>query len=305
MVMPSQAVLTLIAGAMAGFQAGATTTSTYSEEEAIRFAALSAAAYCSTEGWTCGAACSTVPDMTSVKRVDSDELDAHALLGRSGEACVLAFRGTDTFTDWRENIASFRLAEFPGCSHQGQPCKVGSGFLGHYLAIAEDVWAQLSAIGCTKSTPLHLTGHSLGGAIATLALFDLSRLGYNVTKAYTFGQPVVGDGAFAKAFNETVSSTTLLRVEKTEDVIVHISMDNVHHVGTEIYYEGSTTGGYGVCTDEAACPNDKTNAEAVAMLFKCRIPKNCPHLTYLEPAIDFRLDGSSCTRKLESTIIIP
>merc|ERR1711972_1228840 len=114
----------------------------------MQFAALSVAAYCGSEDWTCGAACSAVPGMSSVKKIDNDELDAHAYVGRLGEACVLAFRGTDSQNGWGQDLASLVLAELPGCSHQGQPCKVGSGFLQNYQAIAEAIWANLSAIGC-------------------------------------------------------------------------------------------------------------------------------------------------------------
>mmetsp|Transcript_138565 Transcript_138565/g.351208 ORF Transcript_138565/g.351208 Transcript_138565/m.351208 type:complete len:396 (-) Transcript_138565:367-1554(-) len=282
---------------------------TYSEKEAMQFAALSAAAYCSPEEWTCGEACRAVPDMRSVRRIDNDELDAHAYVGRLGEACVVAFRGTDSVNGWGQNLASVFLTELPGCSHQGETCRVGAGFLQNYQAIAEAVRAQLSAIGCVKSTPMFVTGHSLGGALATLAMFDLERLGYNLAKAYTFGQPRVGDVAFAGAFHEAMASTPVHRVTRADDPFVYMpARDPFHHVGTEVYYRGDTTDGYRVCNgsgEDAACQDSNGDGGAAALLMQCVIPQQCGHLRYLQPAMAFPLDGESCARRMESAVLIP
>mmetsp|Transcript_76357 Transcript_76357/g.192181 ORF Transcript_76357/g.192181 Transcript_76357/m.192181 type:complete len:411 (+) Transcript_76357:58-1290(+) len=282
---------------------------TYSEKEAVQFAALSAAAYCNPEGWTCGEACSAVPGMTSVKRIDNDELDAHAYVGRLGEACVVVFRGTDSASGWGQDLASVMLTELPGCSHQGKSCMVGSGFLQNYQEIAGDIRAQLSVIGCTKTTPLFVTGHSLGAAMATLAMFDLNRLGYSLSKAYTFGQPRVGDSAFASAFHEAMASTPVHRVTRADDPVVYMpGRDPFHHVGTEIYYRGETTEGYRVCDgsgEDATCQDSNGDGGAAALLMQCVIPQQCGHLRYLQPAMAFPLDGESCARRMESAILIP
>mmetsp|Transcript_134005 Transcript_134005/g.347084 ORF Transcript_134005/g.347084 Transcript_134005/m.347084 type:complete len:395 (-) Transcript_134005:40-1224(-) len=272
---------------------------TYSEKEAMQFAALSAAAYCSPEEWTCGEACRAVPDMRSVRRIDNDELDAHAYVGRLGEACVVAFRGTDNVNGWGQDLASVFLTELPGCSHQGETCRVGAGFLQNYQAIAEAVRAQLSAIGCVKSTPMFVTGHSLGGALATLAMFDLERLGYNLAKAYTFGQPRVGDAAFASAFNRAMVWTPVFRVTKRDDPFVYLpSRDPFHHVGTEVYYRGDTTEGYRICDgsgEDATCQDSEGNGDVASLLLKCVIPQECGHLNYLQPLMRYPLGHASCT----------
>ena len=55
-----------------------------------------------------------------------------------------------------------------------------------------------------------VTGHSLGGAVATLCAFDLARkaeeLGISPSQCccITFGAPRTGNAAFAKLFNQTV-----------------------------------------------------------------------------------------------------
>ena len=51
--------------------------------------------------------------------------------------------------------------------------------------------------------PLCITGHSLGGAIASLAALFLSREGLRVVAVYTFGSPRVGNAAFREQYDRT------------------------------------------------------------------------------------------------------
>ena len=55
-----------------------------------------------------------------------------------------------------------------------------------------------------------LTGHSLGGALATLAAYDI-RVSLNVPpcqiECYTFGAPRVGNYAFAHDYNQLLPNT--------------------------------------------------------------------------------------------------
>ena len=45
--------------------------------------------------------------------------------------------------------------------------------------------------------PITITGHSLGGALATHALAILSAQGFQIKNFYTFGSPRVGDSKFS------------------------------------------------------------------------------------------------------------
>jgi len=48
-----------------------------------------------------------------------------------------------------------------------------------------------------------VTGHSLGGAVATLTAAELStNTNYNVADVYTYGEPRVGNKKFADWFNK-------------------------------------------------------------------------------------------------------
>lgn len=57
---------------------------------------------------------------------------------------------------------------------------VHSGFLAAYDAIRPQVWMLLDAITCSKDDTggepwrVYITGHSLGGALATLCAYELA-----------------------------------------------------------------------------------------------------------------------------------
>lgn len=69
--------------------------------------------------------------------------------------------------------------------------------------------------------PIHVTGHSLGAAIAALCAFDLYDNGYNIVEVYTFGQPRVGDATFAKNYNERFDGYSY-RVVHYADIVPHL-----------------------------------------------------------------------------------
>jgi Lipase (class 3) len=63
-----------------------------------------------------------------------------------------------------------------------------------------------------------LTGHSLGGAPATLAALHLSLLGKRVNAVYTFASPRVGNPAFVQLYNSYLGSQTF-RFAATNDPV--------------------------------------------------------------------------------------
>lgn len=281
----------------------------YSQNEAVEFAQLSTAAYCGSiaHGWHCGEACESVPGMSHVRTIDDEDLGAHAYVGRLREQCVLAFRGTDSLNGWAQDLASVSLVNLEGCSFRGEACRVGQGFLEDYRSLRVRIQRELAAIGCGKSDGLLVTGHSLGGALAALALFDLTRLGQNISKAYTFGQPRVGDAAFAGAFNAALARIPVYRVTKADDPIVYLpARDPFHHVGREVYYAGETSEGYRVCDgsgEDRRCQDANPTGDVAFLLAQCLSPETCGHLNYLRPALSTHLSPATCS--VSQTLVFP
>ena len=107
----------------------------------------------------------------------------------------LVFRGTIADHEWIRNLqiglVPYLLKDFG---------KVHEGFLEIYNLFRPLIMDTLD--GMDPRSPLFITGHSLGGALATLALPDIgARWGRRPVGLYTYGSPRVGDNAFVTAFN--------------------------------------------------------------------------------------------------------
>ena len=109
-----------------------------------------------------------------------------AILVSYGNFIVLAFRGTEAMS-----IKDIRIdldAKTTQCETGG---KIHSGFKEAFEEVALDIQKTLNE-DTLKDKPLFITGHSLGGALATIAAKKLSHKG-GIAACYTFGSPRVGN----------------------------------------------------------------------------------------------------------------
>lgn len=284
----------------------------YDESEALVYANLVTAAYCGVpkttdnsllEAWQCGPACDAVTGMSDVRAIDAQAAnDAHAFVGKLNGECILSFRGTSDLSGWISDLKSLNLVDITAqgvaCSYQGTACQVGKGFMDNYNSVASFIKGNLSAIGCTASKPLSVTGHSLGAAEAAIAMFDLKNQGYTIAKTYTFGQPRVGDATFASAFEHEFGSAEPWRLTHAEDPIPHLPLEGqgFRHLSTEIYYAGDVSGGYKKCDgsgEDQSCANSRSSDLPIAIL-ECADANTCAHLSYMTKLKTTLMDGSSC-----------
>ncbi|CAK5087364.1 unnamed protein product [Meloidogyne enterolobii] len=94
---------------------------------------------------------------------------------------------------------------------------------------------------------LWVTGHSLGGALASLAAAEIASNGLinaqNI-KLLTLGQPRTGNWDWAAAMDQILPYYNY-RVVNHRDVIVHLPMrffEGYHHYSTEIWYNNGMDG---------------------------------------------------------------
>lgn len=118
------------------------------------------------------------------------------LAHRPGEFRVLAFRGTENLRDAKTDISALFKSTPYGKAHQG--------FLEAYQSVADKVEKALDASAAEgNDAQLLVTGHSLGGALATVATRMLEKA-YTISGCYTFGSPRVGDERWADSFKTPV-----------------------------------------------------------------------------------------------------
>lgn len=168
-------------------------------------------------------------DPEGVTYLDGGETQAFVL--RNEATVVVAFRGSAQPGDWIANV-NVGPAPVPGTR--------GLVHAGFWNAL-DHVWTDLAR--CLErerhGRSLWFTGHSLGGALAVLAVARL-RLGEGVPVdgLYTYGQPRVGDAAFCASLAEDFGERWFRYVHH-RDIVPHVPPPPVyHHAGTLWHLDG-------------------------------------------------------------------
>lgn len=238
--------------------------SSYNETTSIEMARLSGAAYCWTgdlERWSCGSKCSA--DVTDVKVCKGSS--TKAFMGHWNGHCLLAFMGTENV---KSMIKDLEFAKDGAPWDECDGCKVHGGFLGEWLSMRDCVKSSLVDIQCgaLDGHPLHVTGHSLGAALAGISMMSLHHFGWAIGESYNFGMPRTGDSDFAKRFN-SLFSDRFFRVTHHRDPVPQVPPSELvvdwhfQHVNPEIFYDGKVAAGHRRCdmTEDPRCADQYTN----------------------------------------------
>jgi len=109
----------------------------------------------------------------------------------------IVFRGTQGAQDVRIDIDELRAPLFDGRND----LLVHEGFLKQFTALKSGLLETIESVLDVVSQ-IHFCGHSLGGALATLAAGVFSLRWPKLVSCYTFGSPRVGGGGFVKWWDE-------------------------------------------------------------------------------------------------------
>ncbi len=217
-----------------------------------------------------------------VTYLPSLNLQAYTVALPGNEAAVV-FRGTvaSSLKDWILNLNVSKPADYDKCA----ACGVEGGFLHGWRTLAPAILRNLQTLGFGPGSTLHVTGHSLGAAMATLAAFELADKGYKVATQYTFGQPRVGNKAFANLFESKMGAQGQYRVTHYHDPVPHVPLQRMGfwHTTTEVWYD-KTNSKYTVCTggEDPSCANSTPWYDFLAIK---------DHMEYM----GILIDGATCT----------
>lgn len=185
-------------------------------------------------------------DLTNHEYIVESDFDSHVLIAWSSQTVLVCFRGTSSFTNvvadtkvWRTIYPPKQDVRLPGTQSA-----VHTGFIESWTSngLNERVIAKvidiLSAEGFDKrSSKVIISGHSLGGALAVLAAYDIALkcgLFKQQILCYTFGAPRVGNIAFATDYDSHVPNTW--QVINDNDVVPKIPRFGMlyRHVGRKV-----------------------------------------------------------------------
>ncbi|MCB0195573.1 MAG: lipase family protein [Anaerolineae bacterium] len=169
--------------------------------------------------------------------------DTQGLFGEAhGNTYVVAFRGSEEtgIADWITDLKFIPMV-YPYGKPNDKSMTVHSGFMGAYNSVRE---AVQKAVKSTKHKQVVFVGHSLGGALASLAALDTA---YNIPgkeiSCYTYGSPKVGNDNFVKAYNKLVPNT--YRCVNGRDMVPSAPPGAFGHVGQLYCVGGATAQEYG------------------------------------------------------------
>lgn len=183
--------------------------------------------------------------------------DTHALVIDGEDRIVIAFKGTTSTKNLKTDINMFysnaraliptQLGEedFEGDAaamknatlqtRTWRRAKIHKGFACAYAAVGPRLLSRIKKLQDEKRRPVFLTGHSLGGALATVCSVDLFfRLGLTRKEIFvsTFGAPRVGNRQFWKIYNEAVPIHW--RIVVGPDVVAKLPKMGYIHVGKKV-----------------------------------------------------------------------
>lgn len=148
----------------------------------------------------------------------------------------IVFQGSRGKKDWKDNLKFWRkfIKKIKPYGNIRTDIKIHSGFLKQYKTVRFFIHELIR--DCPEIHEIIVTGHSLGGALATLCAVDLQ---YNFSPekfitCVSFGSPRVGNRAFVRSYDKRVPRTH--RIVNGADIVcsVPLVIMGFVHVSTKI-----------------------------------------------------------------------
>jgi hypothetical protein len=155
------------------------------------------------------------PAPTVINSTGSDRINA-CLVGKNANGIIVAFRGTippgdpGSIPDWLEDF--FTVPTTCGAL----PGQVHSGFCHDIQSILAPIIAAVIALDPSQNK-VYVTGHSKGGALASLGAYLLTAAGIPVQQVITFASPKTGDPVFQAGYQKVIPNQ--IRYENYGDLV--------------------------------------------------------------------------------------
>ena len=146
---------------------------------------------------------------TQVYFVNSPQ-SANAIVASNNNMAIISIRGTEG--DGVKGVLDIGTtvinATMPFVLPTKKGLKVGNMHVGYAFMTSTFVpllQHAMKEMRLPRTTPIYVTGHSLGASTATLAAFALKILNYKVDAAYVYAPPKVGDLLLNKSIKRTLA----------------------------------------------------------------------------------------------------
>ena len=163
------------------------------------------------------------------KRVNYNRSDSlpFAYVITKGDVIYISFRGTGQFVEWFGNIETSQdnytmskkiYVNTPSFMRSNHGIMLHHGFLGTYNRISSQIIGIVQTLMDTNPNyRICITGHSMGGSVASIFASQFHFMGYRDIVCYLFGTPRTGNYAFAD-YIENCENLKMYAVVNTEDI---------------------------------------------------------------------------------------
>jgi triacylglycerol lipase len=164
----------------------------------------------------------------------------------------VVFRGTADLRNWITDLDCELVNERISESVSG--AKIHAGFQQALKSVIPELRETLTRLALERRD-VYFTGHSLGGALAMLAAARMQNEEWRMQNEnssrpipnspgiwlYTFGQPRVGNGAWARWYDGRLKERSW-RIVHAEDIVPRVPwlLRMFRHAGHEVFYPGLT-----------------------------------------------------------------
>ncbi len=181
--------------------------------------------------------------------------------GQKGKI-VVAFRGTKEGWDWGTNVNGL----IGNNAHMyGSAGTVHYGFHERYMSVRADIHAAICKLQGQHGidSDISITGHSLGGASASLAAADIKQNIHSngKLKLVTFNSPRVFDTKSAEDVTKLIGEANMIRIWREKDPVSMVGMGllGYKHVGTAMKLD-ETDSSYLMSWERKVVPNHMHSA---------------------------------------------
>jgi len=179
------------------------------------------------------------------------------------KAIIIVFQGSVSIRNWILDAMFIQLDfDYPGVVG----ARVHGGFLRGAESLYDLIIADVRTLLRTKpGYKLVVTGHSLGAAHATLVSLLLRDSEGIEPEVQTYGEPRVGNRAFANYWNQRINKVTW-RFSHNRDPVVQIPFQVMlfHHRAKEVFLKNRSGNNYQNCDASGEDP-DCANSVAFAI----------------------------------------
>ncbi|KAH7396832.1 Alpha/Beta hydrolase protein [Phaeosphaeria sp. MPI-PUGE-AT-0046c] len=155
----------------------------------------------------------TTSTLTEFENSIATDVTGFIALDSTNKLIVLSFRGSRSIRNWITNVV-FPVVPTTICP----TCAISKGFWSSWLEAQKNVLATIAAAKAQHPDyKIVATGHSLGGALASIAAGVLRSQG-NYVDLYTYGAPKIGLESVAQYLSSTTLGATYRVTHKYDPV---------------------------------------------------------------------------------------